>query len=635
MRQIKAIILAMIVVLLTGCSSEIYTISYETNCNIVLPNNSYHNKDDYTLPEGLERKGYELEGWYLDEDFNQRFDPSVRLKEDTTLFVKWVPIVYEVTFVLFNGEEETVQEYNYGETVPSFTPVKEQYTFEGWYLDPQYRDSYDFDDIVSEDITLYAKWKIVTYTITFTNTNNEIFMTYDQPIGTTIPVPLQPNQSGYLFEGWYLDTQFEEPYNFDTIVHQDVTLYAKWQGLEKSITFKGLDGVIIDTQIYRVGDSLSNVTYPSVLPPVDYELESWSSELPEYMPNENLVIHALFLPIDYSIDGYTSTKIGEIQGSLYRNIVPYDEHDFLMLEGKSVIRFNHLGEIVWRYHAEVSEYLKCFTVDKDNNITVIGSNTSDNPYNFALVLDSNGNVIQRSNLSESNFETITNINIYKNGYLLNVTRNYNERYIAYVDQDFNVIWSTDYDINYPMVFFHIDNTDNITMFFLDAGSWYGVLELDTNGQIQHSEQTSGCSVLCRLDKLVDEYKLIAGTPPSIINIQSNSGYSIGNDSGEYMQINAIIALPSGGYNLYGTSATGNSDDWNNALMWKFDVNLDFTDHEVINIDITKFIDALLTKEGDFLMIASTTSAVGIFDDSENGMNIYYIILKDDDNLIFD
>ena len=40
--------------------------------------------------------------------------------------------------------------------------------------------------------------------------------------------PEDPTREGYVFDGWYLDENFETPYSFNTVVTDDITLYAKW-----------------------------------------------------------------------------------------------------------------------------------------------------------------------------------------------------------------------------------------------------------------------------------------------------------------------------------------------------------------------------------------------------------------------
>jgi uncharacterized repeat protein (TIGR02543 family) len=40
-----------------------------------------------------------------------------------------------------------------------------------------------------------------------------------------------PTKAGYIFEGWYSDVELTTPYDFDTPVTADITLYAKWRPL--------------------------------------------------------------------------------------------------------------------------------------------------------------------------------------------------------------------------------------------------------------------------------------------------------------------------------------------------------------------------------------------------------------------
>ncbi len=62
--------------------------------------------------------------------------------------------------VIFNIDDELVEVLVVGEKVsePIYEPYKEGNVFEGWYTDSSYNTPYDFNNIVSEDITLYAKF---------------------------------------------------------------------------------------------------------------------------------------------------------------------------------------------------------------------------------------------------------------------------------------------------------------------------------------------------------------------------------------------------------------------------------------------------------------------------------------------
>lgn len=46
-------------------------------------------------------------------------------------------------------------------------PTKEGYTFVGWYIDSKLQTPYVFGTMPAEDITIYAKWMINSYTITY------------------------------------------------------------------------------------------------------------------------------------------------------------------------------------------------------------------------------------------------------------------------------------------------------------------------------------------------------------------------------------------------------------------------------------------------------------------------------------
>ena len=48
------------------------------------------------------------------------------------------------------------------------------------------------------------------------------------PGGTKAEAPADPTKEGYTFSGWYEDAGFTKPFDFNTPILSDVTLYAKW-----------------------------------------------------------------------------------------------------------------------------------------------------------------------------------------------------------------------------------------------------------------------------------------------------------------------------------------------------------------------------------------------------------------------
>ena len=85
------------------------------------------------------------------------------------------PASYTVTFVTNGGNTVASQTVSSGgkATAPT-TPTKDGYTFVGWYSDSGLENAYDFNTVVTGDITLYAKWEevqIVSYSVTNNLTN--------------------------------------------------------------------------------------------------------------------------------------------------------------------------------------------------------------------------------------------------------------------------------------------------------------------------------------------------------------------------------------------------------------------------------------------------------------------------------
>ena len=113
--------------------------------------------------------------------------------------------------------------------------VDSDYIFAGcWYTSPACEDGTEFDwqtKMPSHTITLYAKWKAPTYTVTFnpnggTVTESTLTVTKGQTLGDTLPTP---TKEGDEFLGWYTDESFTHKFVKESQIVKDQTLYAKWK----------------------------------------------------------------------------------------------------------------------------------------------------------------------------------------------------------------------------------------------------------------------------------------------------------------------------------------------------------------------------------------------------------------------
>jgi len=156
---------------------------------------------------------------------------------EKTIKLKLNEVSYIVAFDTDGGTPVDTQ-YIMPRTDPPIepsVPTKEGYEFAGWEF--PVGTVYTFSDNPTDNITIMAKWKPKTYTITFDpgqdgNVNPVTqSVTYDAPVGT-LPTP---TRDGYNFVAWLLEGK---PYTATIYNHaKDITLSAGWKAIEYLIDF--------------------------------------------------------------------------------------------------------------------------------------------------------------------------------------------------------------------------------------------------------------------------------------------------------------------------------------------------------------------------------------------------------------
>jgi uncharacterized repeat protein (TIGR02543 family) len=116
-------------------------------------------------------------------------------------------------------------------------PAKSGYTFGGWYTAANGgRTEFTGLTPVNGNMTVYAKWTIIQYTVTF-NADGGSPATATRTVNSGSSVgssdmPANPARSLYAFGGWYMErngggTQFTA----STVVSGNITVYAGWTAL--------------------------------------------------------------------------------------------------------------------------------------------------------------------------------------------------------------------------------------------------------------------------------------------------------------------------------------------------------------------------------------------------------------------
>lgn len=109
------------------------------------------------------------------------------------------------------------------------TPVKEGYTFAGWYDNAGLTGEAVTTPVTGK--TYYAKWTKNKYTVTLNNNGHGEQPAAMPPVEHGASVPSLPELSDstneWVFDGWYMDENFKTKYDNQAITG-NTTLYAKW-----------------------------------------------------------------------------------------------------------------------------------------------------------------------------------------------------------------------------------------------------------------------------------------------------------------------------------------------------------------------------------------------------------------------
>ena len=134
---------------------------------------------------------------------------------------------YAVTFMVDGKEYRLENVHNLGELVKPKDPVKEGYTFLGWYVGNK---EFDFSSgTITDGMELEARFEENHYSITIDDgMGNDT--TQEVKHNEKIEEPKTPTRDGYIFKGWYVGSK---PYDFESGIKEDTTIEAKWEKIKK------------------------------------------------------------------------------------------------------------------------------------------------------------------------------------------------------------------------------------------------------------------------------------------------------------------------------------------------------------------------------------------------------------------
>ena len=228
-----------------------YTVTFDSQGGSAIDSLSADHGTTITKPSDPTREGHAFGGWFKEAACTTAWDfTNNTVTADVTLYAKWTINDYSVTFDSQGGSQVDNIPANYDTKIAEpAEPTLEGYTFGGWYIEAECTTAWDFDvDTVKNNITLYAKWTINSYTVTYDSQGGSSVDSISADHGTTLATPAEPVWAGHTFGGWFTDAQCTSAWVFDLdTVTKDITLYAKWTINSYTVTFDSQGGSAVDS----------------------------------------------------------------------------------------------------------------------------------------------------------------------------------------------------------------------------------------------------------------------------------------------------------------------------------------------------------------------------------------------------
>ena len=272
------------------------------------------------------RQGYTFQGWATSKSSSTvayQAGATYTADADVTLYAVWQIITYTITYNANGGTgAPNTQTKEYGKTVAisATRPTKDGHVFQGWSTandtTVEYQPGANYT--ANANVTLYAVWKIITYTISYdANGGSGAPQDHAKTWGVAINLSAtKPTRQGYTFQGWATSSSGAVQYqpNQSYTANANVTLYAIWKIITYTIAYNANGGY--DAPANQSKEYGKSVNITTAKPKkINSEFLGWSTTASGevqytggsiYNTNANLSLFAVWrrIPIMKSLNGY-------------------------------------------------------------------------------------------------------------------------------------------------------------------------------------------------------------------------------------------------------------------------------------------------------------------------------------------
>ncbi|MBP3635347.1 MAG: InlB B-repeat-containing protein [Bacilli bacterium] len=208
------------------------------NISYVIDNKAYKEErvleGDKLIKPIIEIEGFD--GWYTDKNYTNKYNFNNIVTKDIILYgkINREKEKFNVTFI-DDGKIIETKKVESGDKIGQISnPSKDGYTFIGWYEEDS-ENSFDFDKSIERDVTLYSKYEINKYNVTFINEGKE----YDKQeveYKSNINEITTPTKEYYTFKYWSLEKNGQK-YDLTLPVTDNITLYAVYEINKYDVVF--------------------------------------------------------------------------------------------------------------------------------------------------------------------------------------------------------------------------------------------------------------------------------------------------------------------------------------------------------------------------------------------------------------
>lgn len=384
-----------------------YDLFYNLDGGILESENptTYTMNDEFILNNPT-KNGYNFLGWYVNDVKIEKIEKGST--GNLTLLAKWELQKHTIEFNSNGGTNVSNQIVNHFDKVlePDH-PTRLGYDFLGWFIG---EDEYDFNNEVTTNLELVAKWQIINYNINYdlndsiNNSSNPSSYTVEDTISL-----LNPTKKGYIFVGWYVNDNKVEQINLGTTGH--LTLVAKWRTYQISEIKEENKGTVVATTGIVTAISTNNNGFSILIQDATDAIMVYKIDDSQFNYNEFYVGQEVTILAEYTLFNGLSElqniekielgEIKEIPSVVELDTLP-DEEILKAMQSKIIkIKLTYLsGEIASKSNANFIDSL-------GNQIVVRGDSTWGNIDTISL--KENQEVIVTGFINWYNGAQITNV----------------------------------------------------------------------------------------------------------------------------------------------------------------------------------------------------------------------------------